>query len=130
MSSDKALGTETGRPPNWELPEITDVRIRAANYEPRPMRNFRNPLEGVKDAVEIVVYLEAPIPARAMGPILWVGKARLTESEPLDKEGKQLRFWAFDRTALREGAPIQIAWIGQQPAKRKQRRSFTYKLSR
>ena len=129
MPSDKAPKIETGRPPRWELPEIADVRIRAASYEPRTSRNFKSPLESVKNAIEIVVFLLAPLASRAMGPVLFVGKERLTESEAIDKEGKQIRFWSFNRSALREGAPIQMAWMGEEPPKQKQKSKFTYKLS-
>jgi hypothetical protein len=115
MPLDQSPQVETARRPNWEMPEVTGVKIRAAEYHPRATRNFATPLAEVKDAVEIVVTFKTPPPARAMSPVLYVGETRLTESETLDKEGKAMRFWAFDRSKLLEGAPIEVRWMGEPP---------------
>jgi len=129
MPSDKSVRMETGRPPRWELPAITEVQMRAAVYEPRRPKNFESPLSVVRDAVEFVVRLAAPLPARALGPVLWVGQTRLTESESLDKEAKELRFWSFNRAELKAGAPISMAWMGEKPVKEKGKAKFTYRLA-
>jgi len=126
MPFDQAPPIQTARGPNWELPEITDVKIRATPYQPRVARNFANPIEAAEDAVEIVLTLKSPMPARALGPVLYVGGARLTESEAVDKEGKQVRFWAFDRSKLRAGAPITMVWTGEVPPKEQKKAKFTY----
>lgn len=127
MPSDQAPKIKTGHRPKWEIPEISDIRIRAMAYEPRAPKNFTNVLEAVKDAVEIVVYLKSPMPVRAMAPVLYVGKTQLTESEALDQEGKQIRFWAFDRAKLSGGAPVTLAWMGEEPPSEKQKTRFTYR---
>ena len=100
MPFDQTPPVHTARAPNWEMPEIVNVKIRATPYQPRPTRNFANPLEAVPDALEIVLTLKSPIPARALGPVLYVGDARLTESEAVDKEDKQLRFWVFSHFVI------------------------------
>jgi hypothetical protein len=130
MPSDKSARMETHQPPDWKLPEIRAVEMRAAVYEPRRPRNFESPLSAARDAVEFVVRLAAPLPARALGPVLWVGEKRLTESESLDKEGKEFRFWSFDRTGLKEGAPISLLWMGEKPLKEKGKAKFTYRLAK
>jgi hypothetical protein len=128
MPFDQAPPVETARGPDWELPEITDVKIKYARYQPRATRNFSNPIGVVEDAIEIVVSLQSPVPIRAMAPVLWVGGERLTESEGVDKEGKQLRFWGFNRAKLRSGAPITISWLNEeQPKARQKRAKFTYR---
>jgi hypothetical protein len=130
MPSDKSSKIESGRPPRWDLPAITQIQIRAAVYEPRATRNFKNPLTAARQAVEFVVQLASPLPVRALGPVLWVGETRLTESESLDQAGTELRFWSFDRSALKEGAPISMDWMGQKPRREKRTAKFTYKLSK
>jgi hypothetical protein len=126
MPFDQAPPIQTALRPNWELPEITAVKIRATPYQPRATKNFKNPIEAVPDAVEIVLTLKSPMPVRAMGPVLYVGGTRLTESEAVDKEGKQLRFWAFDRSKLRAGAPISMMWDGDALPKEQKKAKFTY----
>jgi hypothetical protein len=128
MPFDQAPPIQTTRAPDWGLPEITDVKIRAASYQPRPTRNFTNPVPAVENAIEIVVTLKAPIPARALAPVLYVGSTRLTESEPADKEGKLVRFWALDPSKLQAGAPIVLMWTGEAPPRQsKKPAKFTYK---
>jgi len=126
MPIDQAPPIRTARAPNWELPEILGVKIRATPYQPKSMRNFRSPLEPVPEAMEFILTLKSPIPARALGPVLYVGKERLTESEAIDAEGRELRFWAFNRSRLKEGAPIIMVWDGDEPAKERKKAKFTY----
>lgn len=93
-----------------------------AQYRPRAPRNFAHPLLAVEDAVEIVVSLGSPMPIRALAPVLYVGEIPLTESERVDREGTQIRFWAFDRAKLRRpGAPIMLGWSGEPPPKGQKR---------
>jgi hypothetical protein len=127
MSSDQAPQIQTARGPNSELPEITDVKINYAPFKPRATRNFTNPMDAVKDAVEIVVSLQSPVPIRAMAPVLWVGGERLTESEAVDKEGKQMRFWGFSRAKLRSGAPLTMSWMNEDQPKTRKKAKFTYR---
>lgn len=126
MSFDQAPPIQIAHAPKWELPEILDVKIRATPYQPRRMRNFPNPLKPVPDAVEIVLTLKSPIPARAAGPVLYVGSVRLTESEAVDEGGKVVRFWVFNRSKLRTGAPIVLMWDGEEPPKERKKARFTY----
>lgn len=130
MPSDKSTRIETHRPPDWKLPEIRGVEMRAAVYEPRRPSNFESPLSVARNAVEFVVRLAAPLPARALGPVLWVGEKALTESESLDKEGKEFRFWSFERTGLKDGAAIALAWTGEKPVNEKGKAKFTYRLAK
>jgi hypothetical protein len=125
MPFDQAPPIQTALRPDWKLPEITAVTIRASPYQPRATKNFKNPIEAVPDAVEIVLTLKSPMPVRAMGPVLYVGGTRLTESEAVEKEATQLRFWAFERSKLRAGAPISMVWDGEVPPK-EQKAKFTY----
>jgi hypothetical protein len=126
MSTDAAAPLPQAPRPDWELPEIIEVTIRPAEYRPRKPRHFESPLREARNAVEVVVTLKSPLPIRAMGPVLYVGNTQLTESEALDKEGRQIRFWGFDRAALAAGAPISMGWTGSRSERR--RSKFTFRL--
>jgi hypothetical protein len=127
MPSDQAPKIETAQAPDWELPEIKDVKIQSAQFKPRAPQHFDHPLAAVNDAVEIVVSLAAPVPIRAMSPVLWVGKQPLTESEVADKSGKKMRFWSFEPDKLQSGAPIRMLWMNEQPTITQKAAKFTYK---
>src|SRR5262245_22803999 len=114
MAADKPSPLPGAPRPNWDMPEITDVKIGRANFRPRKARNFDTPLDAVNNAVEIVVTLDAPLPIRAMGPALYVGDAALTESEAVGADGTQIRFWATDHAALADQAPISLGWTGRR----------------
>ena len=126
MPLDQAPRIHASHAPHWELPEILDIKIRATAYRPKPLHNFKNPLESVQKAVELVLTLKSPIPARALGPVLYVGRARLTESEAIGQEGREVRFWAFDPSKLKEGAPITMLWDGDERPKKRNKAKFTY----
>jgi hypothetical protein len=130
MPTDQTLPIRTAEGPRWELPEIVDVSIQAAAYRPRAPKNFVSPMEAAQDAVEIVLTLKSPMPARALAPVLYIGDARLTESEPVDKENKRVRFWAFDPSKLKTGAPIAMAWTGETPPKEQEKAKFRYSLAK
>lgn len=128
MPFDQAPPLEVARRPDWELPEITAVQAKATEYRPRAPRNFAHPLPAVTDAVEIVVTVAAPLPIRAMAPVLYVGDVPLTESQPVDRDGRQIRFWGFERARLRTGAPITLGWSGEPRPKGKKRTKFKFAL--
>jgi hypothetical protein len=67
------------------------------------------------------------MPIRAMAPVLWVGSERLTESEAVDKEGKRVRFWSFNRARLQPGAPITLSWMNDDEPKTQKNAKFTYR---
>jgi hypothetical protein len=115
MPVDQTPPIQVAPAPNWELPEITDVKIRSAEFKPKAPANFAHPMDAVANAMEIVVSLEAPVPVRAMSPVLWVGDRQLTESEMVDKSGKTMRFRALKPETLQAGAPITMGWMNDRP---------------
>jgi hypothetical protein len=128
MSSDQSQPLPSAPRPAWDLPAIVEVAVRRTPFSPREPRNFRSPLAPVPDACEIVVTLAAPLPIRAMGPVLYVGDTPLTESESVDKDGRKIRFWGLEPKRLRSGAPISLAWGGDQPQPRTRNSKFTFAL--
>ena len=68
MPVDQTPPIQVAPAPNWELPEITDVIIRPANFKPKAPVNFAHPMDAVANAMEIIVSLEAPVPVRARYP--------------------------------------------------------------
>ncbi|HEX3151595.1 MAG TPA: hypothetical protein VHR66_26210 [Gemmataceae bacterium] len=127
MPADQSPKIEAQQKPHWELPEIKDVQIRSAPFKPPALKNFDHPLDTVPDAMEIVISLAAPIPIRALSPVLWVGDQKLTESEVADKEGKKMRFWAFEPQKLAADAPIVMLWMNDQPPINQKKAKFTYR---
>jgi hypothetical protein len=128
MSSDQSQPLSHAPRPNWELPAIAHVAIQRLPFAPREPRNFRSPLTAAPDACEIVLTLAAPLPVRAMGPVLHVGDTQLTESEALDKEGRKIRFWAMDPALLKKGAPLSLAWGGSEGKAQAIRSKFAFAL--
>jgi hypothetical protein len=124
MAADKPAPLPGPARPNWDLPEITGVSIRRTRFRPRKARNFDSPIEAVGNAVEIVVTLDAPLPIRALAPVLHVGEAVLTESEQVDGEGKELRFWALSPATLSDQAPIALGWLGDRSERQPARFAF------
>jgi hypothetical protein len=125
MSSDS--GEQLPRPPgpNFDMPKVLDIQIRATRYEaPRP-RNFVSSLPSSDEAVEFIVTTDGPIPSRALGPALYVGEAPVTEVAQIGPN--TYRFVALTRKGLRPDATIRLSWTGQLPMEDDSTR-FRYKL--
>jgi hypothetical protein len=127
------MSTDAGQPisqaprPEWQLPDILDIQMRRIRYQPRRPRNFESALSGYKEAVEFMVQTSGPIPARALGPALFVGDVRVVESEPAGED--RYRFLAFDLERLERGAPIGWGWLDAPESERK-RTKFRYQEGR
>jgi hypothetical protein len=123
MSQDVSKPVVSDTRPEWNLPEIKNMRIRRVPFEPRKPHNFESALAKYKEAVEFLVHTSGPIPARALGPALFVGEVQVIESQKVDEN--QYRFLAFDFERLRPGAPISWGWIND-PKEERQETKFRY----
>ena len=113
--------------PKWELPAIVEIRIRRTVVRAPEHKHFRSALPDRREAVEFLVRTSGPIPARALGPALFVGDVEVAESQ---EAGENLyRFFAFDLDRLKPRAPIAWGWLG---AKRNERirTKHRYELAR
>ena len=127
------MTTDAGQPispapgPEWQLPDVLDIRMRRIRYQPRRPRNFESALSGYKEAVEFIVQTSGPIPVRALGPALFVGDVRVVENEPAGED--RYRFLAFDLDRLEPGASIAWGWLDAPESERK-RTKFRYREER
>jgi hypothetical protein len=93
------------------LPEVVAVEAALRAYRKQRFRTRVSELVEVDKAVEITVETAEPIPERALGPVLVIGRMELTESERIGPN--RYRFYAYDFEKLKDGAPIRIGWFGQ-----------------
>ena len=114
MTTDPGEFERPGRGPGFELPDVVSVRIRRVRHERPARRNFRSALPAVDNAVEVLVETTAPIPIRALGPVLWVGDTPLTEATADDET--HYRFLGLQPHRLTANAPLRLGWSGQPPA--------------
>jgi hypothetical protein len=127
MSTDSSQPIAEGPRPGWDLPSIRNIEIRRIPFEPRRPRNFESALADYEEAAEFRVRTSGPIPARALGPALFVGNVQVIESEQV--EGDLYRFLAFDPDRLEPGAPIKWGWINA-PEEEQRETEFRYEESR
>ena len=124
MSLDKSKPYLVNSQPEWNLPEILDIRIKRIAFTPHKLQNFKSSLSEHKEAVEFLVRTSGAVPARALGPALFVGDVQVIESEQV---GDNLyRFLAFDIERLKVGAPIKWGWINS-PKEQQQMSKFRYR---
>jgi hypothetical protein len=109
-------GARERRPrPDWMLPRLTSVATRLVSFEPPKHRNFDSALEPVT-TVEFLVETDAPIPARALAPVLYVGDTPVTEV--VAQDDTHYRFTALQPHMLREDDPVTLGWSGGAAADR------------
>ena len=113
-------------PPDWRLPEVVDIQIRRIAFKPHKLRHFESALKQFKEAIEFTVKTSGPIPARALGPALFIGETPVVECITVGKEKATFRFLAFHPNTLRAGAPISWGWSNAQE---KQRHATKFRYS-
>jgi hypothetical protein len=125
MSIDSSQPITQGPRPDWRLPNIVSIEARRIPYQPRRLRNFESVLSQYDQAVEFIVKTDGPIPARALGPALFVGEVQVAESEQLAEN--VYRFLGFELERLAVGAPVAWGWIGD-PKERRQETEYRLDL--
>ena len=127
------MATDASRPiagaprPNWELPDIVDIKMSRVPFRPRQHKYFRSALAEHTEATEFLVRLTGPVPNRALGPALFVGETQVAECEAVGDN--TYRFLAFDHQRLEPGAPIAWGWLDAPPEERK-RTSYRFEATR
>jgi hypothetical protein len=105
------------------LPEVVAVESAFRRYRKPRYRAQGSEIVPVEEAVEITVTTAAPFPERALGPVVLIGSAQVTESERIGPN--RYRFYAYDFAKLKEGRQIRIGWFGQPRPRRKTGFRFT-----
>jgi hypothetical protein len=109
MSTDPGELEPRAPRPDLALPAVQTLRIQRTRFAPR-RRNFESALPASDNAVEFLVETAAAIPARALGPVLYVGDTPVTEVTVDDET--HYRFVAVEPDELERGAPISLGWSG------------------
>jgi hypothetical protein len=123
MATDASSRIPQGPRPDWDLPEVLDIKIQRIEFEPPKHRNFTSALAEYREAVEFLVQTNGPIPARALSPALFIGDVRVIESQQV---GENLyRFLAFEPQRLEPGTSIGWGWL-DSPTEQLQITKFPY----
>jgi hypothetical protein len=118
MAIDSSQPIGHGPRPEWTLPGIVAIEMRRIDFQARRPRNFESALARYDEAIEFIVRTDGPIPARAMGPALFIAGEQVSESEQLSDD--TYRFLAFDMDRLESGAPISWGWMGDPEDQRRE----------
>lgn len=92
----------------WELPQVVSVDAVQSHYNDPLIRYVGGQRVEYHDVVEIWVQTSEPLPMRALSAAIYIGETLVDDYEAAGEN--QYRFFAFDSTALDEGAPIAIGW--------------------
>jgi hypothetical protein len=109
---------------NFKLPQIENIEIKLIPHEAPKLRYFKSSFSKYSQAIEFLITTDAPIPVRALSPVLYIGEMPLTEGETIKENS--YRFLAFEINELKDNTPIYFGWQGdrkEQPRKTK----FVYK---
>jgi hypothetical protein len=117
MPVDAGQPLPAGPRPEWDLPDVLDIRVRRVPYERPRRRHFRSALPDAKEAIEFLVLTSRPIPARAQGPALFIGAEQVVQSSPVGYN--QYRFLALRPERLKRGERIGWGWVDDPPKERK-----------
>lgn len=99
---------QNSNPGAFRLPPIKELSMKVVKFSPPKFEHLRSYLEKYKEALEITVITEAPIPARAATPVLYIGNKKVSYYVKGKRENEYL-FYAFDWNKLPE-SPIGWGW--------------------
>lgn len=123
MTGDQGVHVpESEQPDLWALPAIESLSIERVGYREARRHVVSGKVVERSESVEITIQTTGEIPIRALSPALYVGNAEVVENEQLDTTS--YRFFVIDEGALKDGAPIQLGWVGHPP--RRARTRFRY----
>lgn len=90
------------------LPGVKSVEVSRVKFDP-PKRFYSRgqPVEH-RQAVQLLVRTNGPLPLRDLTPVIFIGDVQINEYEMV---GANLyRFFAYDLDKLKPGAPIALGW--------------------
>ena len=97
---------------NFKLPQIENIEIKLIPYEVPKLRYFKSSFSKYSQAIEFLITTDAPIPVRALSPVLYIGEMPLTEGETIKENS--YRFLAFEINELKDNTPIYFGWQGDR----------------
>ncbi len=109
-------------PDLWRLPEVLEVHTRRRHFDPPRRMTAAGVDRQIRDAVEVEIRVSEPFEIRGLGPVLWVGDVPLTVAE---SDGNVYRFLATEPEALKQDAPISLAWNTAGAKRRETRYRYT-----
>jgi hypothetical protein len=116
MSTDSGKRVAAAPRPDFSLPKVIDIAMRPTVFHARPLRNFASSMPDSQDAVEFIVKTDSPIPARALGPALYIADVPVTEMSEIGD--RTYRFVALTGREMALDAEIFLGWTGQPPGTR------------
>jgi hypothetical protein len=109
---------------NFKLPQIENIEIKLIPYEAPKLRYFKSSFSKYSQAIEFLITTDAPIPVRALSPVLYIGEMPLTEGETIKENS--YRFLAFEINELKDNTPIYFGWQGDRKEQLRKTK-FVYK---
>ena len=109
---------------NFKLPQIENIEIKLIPYEAPKLRCFKSSFSKYSQAIEFIITTDAPIPVRALSPVLYIGEIPLTEGETIKEN--LYRFLAFEINQLKDNTPIYFGWQGDRKEQLRKTK-FVYK---
>jgi hypothetical protein len=113
--------------PNWDLPEILGIQMRRIPFEAPKHTHIPSALAAYTEAIEFLVKTNRPIPARALGPALFIGEVQASATGLI--EDNLYRFLAFDLDSLHQGDVISWGWM-TAPKEERQETKFRFELQK
>ena len=102
------------RPEMFRLPAIKELSMKVVAFTPPKFKHVTSYLEKYKQALEITIITEGPIPARAATPVLYIGNIKVSYYKAGKREN-EYHFYAFDWQKLKSGTPITWGWDNDLP---------------
>jgi hypothetical protein len=102
------------RPDMFRLPEITELSMKVVPFTAPQFKHLKSHLEKYKQALEITIITNGPIPARGATPVLYINGTMVSHYTKGKKEN-EYRFYLFEWKRLKKESPIKWGWDNDLP---------------
>jgi len=97
------------RPEQFRLPKILSLKSEWVKFTPPKFKHLKSHLEKYKEALQITIVTDGPIPARAATPLLFIGEFKVDYYTPGKKENEYY-FYFFEAKKLKGKTPVRWGW--------------------
>jgi hypothetical protein len=104
-------------PEQFRLPKILSLESEWVKFTAPKFKHLKSHLEKYKEALQITIVTDGPIPARALTPVFFIGDYKAGYYMP-GKKANEYHFYLFEFKKLKGKIPVRWGWNNDPPEKR------------
>lgn len=98
----------------FRLPEIRELSMKVGPFTAPKFKHLKSHFEEYKQALDITIFTDGPIPARGATPVLYIN-GFVVSYYTKGKKDNEYHFYFFEWQQLKKESPIKWGWDNDLP---------------